>query len=258
VSKWFGSAEHLLRHLGVEKPGDIDLEAIAQYCQATVRYRQLDSCVARIVGSGSRAIISVNKGDILERRRFSIGHELGHWMHDRGNVGYACTASNLSARDWESADKEARANRFGAELLMPAYLFRSLADRKPMTLKSASELADVFKTSLTASARRLIDLGSFPAMLVCHGKLGRVWFTRGRDVPDFLYPRRDLHQDTEAFSILYGSSRPPSRPTPVTADLWIDHRAGGRYSLIEHSARTWEYVLSMLWWKDERMIVDLS
>ncbi len=70
-------AEALLRSLGVTRPADIDLEAIAWSVGAKVRDAVLESCEARIIGYHDRAIITVQQGGDPRRRRFSIGHELG-------------------------------------------------------------------------------------------------------------------------------------------------------------------------------------
>ena len=78
------AAEELLQDLGVTEPDEIDLEAIAFYAGARVRYRALDGCEARIVGTNDQAIISVGLHSPRRRQRFSIAHELGHWHHHRG------------------------------------------------------------------------------------------------------------------------------------------------------------------------------
>lgn len=77
-------AERLLIELGIEAPREIDLEAIAWDAGAEVRFASLDSCEARIIGYGNRAIITVEESSIPTRKRFSIGHELGHWKYHRG------------------------------------------------------------------------------------------------------------------------------------------------------------------------------
>ena len=35
---------------------------------------------------GSRAIISIDIGKSPQRRRFSLGHEIGHWIYHRGQL----------------------------------------------------------------------------------------------------------------------------------------------------------------------------
>ena len=70
--------------LGIADPRHIDLEAIAFDQGALIRSGVLDGCEARIVGYGSRAIITVDDRKPLTRRRFSTAHELGHWHYHRG------------------------------------------------------------------------------------------------------------------------------------------------------------------------------
>ena len=53
-------AERILKSLGIETPGEIDLEAIAWTRGAVVDYRPLDRCEATIVGSKRKAVIAVN------------------------------------------------------------------------------------------------------------------------------------------------------------------------------------------------------
>ena len=77
------SPEQVLAKLGISEPGDLDIEAIAYYCGATILYESLTGCEATILGNGKKAIITVNQDGHPGRRRFSAGHELGHWMIDR-------------------------------------------------------------------------------------------------------------------------------------------------------------------------------
>ena len=54
-------AERLLQEVGVTDPNEIDLEAIAFYLGARVRYRKLEGCEARIIGRNDAAIITIGK-----------------------------------------------------------------------------------------------------------------------------------------------------------------------------------------------------
>ena len=51
-------AELLLQEYGVSQPEHIDLEAIAYDQGATIKYRHMDSCEARIIGHGATAVIT--------------------------------------------------------------------------------------------------------------------------------------------------------------------------------------------------------
>ena len=66
-------AERILKSLGIEAPGEIDLEAIAWTRGAVVDYRPLDRCEATIVGSKRKVVIAVNSRSPPERRRELLG-----------------------------------------------------------------------------------------------------------------------------------------------------------------------------------------
>src|SRR4051812_25410028 len=104
MSKRFLKAKDLLDELGITEPGEIDLDAIAQYVGATVTRERLVGAEARIVGLDDQAVITVNKDSLPTRQRFSIGHELGHWMNDRGRIDMSCGADNQE-RFYTGTDK---------------------------------------------------------------------------------------------------------------------------------------------------------
>jgi Zn-dependent peptidase ImmA (M78 family) len=250
------SPTRLLRDLGIREPHEIDIEAIAQDRGATITYEPLQGCEARILGNGDRAIITVNSLSPLGRRRFSAGHELGHWMRDRGRVGFSCT-EQVMIGEWGSVNTERGANEYAADLLMPAEMFAKESRNKPITFATARELSDTFVTSLTATAIRLIRHGSFPAMLVYLEGGRRRWFIRGDDVPEALWPLDSPRLATTAADLLRG--RGEDRPTAIQADGWIDHPRSKWYEVVDHSIRISSTgILSLLWWKDERQLLDLD
>ncbi len=67
------AAEEILDKLGVSEPKDLDVNAIAYYCGATIVYERLTGCEATIAGYGDRAIITVNSEAHPGRKRFSAG-----------------------------------------------------------------------------------------------------------------------------------------------------------------------------------------
>src|SRR5689334_19860990 len=116
------SPASLLDELGVMAPSEINIEAIAQYCGATVVYQRLEGCEARILGYGNKAIITVDERVNRGRQRFSAAHELGHWMCDRGSVEFSCSDAALSS-GWDRNGPEQRANRYAADLILPVEMF---------------------------------------------------------------------------------------------------------------------------------------
>ena len=248
----FRAPDKILLDLGIEAPEEIDIEVIAHYCGAIVVYEPLAGCEAYILGHGDRAIITINSSSNRGRQRFSIGHELGHWARDRGTIGLACDKRKmLPQRRFD--DREHMANVYATDLLLPASLFVPRARGKEMTLDTVRQLADVFQMSLTSTAIRLVQLGSFPATLVYTEHDGCKWsvksdglFFRVHDAPG---------QDTVAHDLLHGRTV-SGAPTDVPAEEWIEGRRAGRYSVCEHSTKVGEGVLTLLWWKNERIFTD--
>ena len=152
----------LLSDLGITEPHDIDIEAIAESVGATVVYERLRGCEARIIGTATRAIITVKADAPRPRQRFSIGHELGHWMHDRGRIAFACEHADI-ASPWDALlDPEARANRYAANLLLPAKMFKTECAAAPIEFATVRRLtsgdrsvdwAGAFQTSGASSYR---------------------------------------------------------------------------------------------------------
>lgn len=253
----YKSPEKLLDELGISEPDEIEIEVIAEYCGATVVYKPLKGCEGRILGYGDSAIITVNNASLRERQRFSAGHELGHWMCDRGNIALSCT-ENMFNSDWFQDSREARANRYAADILLPKAMFSKKAQNREITFKTVQELSRIFSTSLTATAIRLVELGSFPAMIVCNDIKNRRWFTRGPDVPEKLWPYKNLDKESMAYDLLIGNYS-NQNPTNMPADVWIDHRDAHQYVIREHSIKiSSDLVLTLLWWKDESQLLAIS
>jgi hypothetical protein len=250
------SADKIIKELGISEPSDIDIEAIAQYCSATVVYEKLTGCEARIVGNADRAIITVNSESRRGRQRFSAAHELGHWMRDRNRVGFSCTNA-LFRSQWGSLNPERGANEYAADLLMPQSIFGRYSYASPVTMDAVRKLAMQFDTSLAATAIRLVQYGSFPAMVIFLEQGVRKWFVAGPDVPRALWPRETPSGNTVAGEILRGGNQSP-KPESVKADGWMMHSRSEWYEVIEDSVKFRDgSILSLLWWKDEKQIVDL-
>ena len=248
----------LLHDLGIAEPSDIRIEAIAEYCGATILCERLRGSAARILGLGDRAFITVDSESHRARQRFSAGHELGHWMMDRGKMADFICAERVFATEWGEDNPERRANRYATDLLLPKFMFESRARNKEIIFDTVRELARDFQVSLTATAIRLVELGSYPAMIVCNEPGRRQWFIRGSDVPDVLWPRDTPGAYTSAHDLLRGSIKPEG-PVNVQADGWINHPQARSYTLREDSIRMGdELLLSLIWWRDERQLLVIN
>jgi Zn-dependent peptidase ImmA (M78 family) len=257
MAKRFLKAKDLLDELGITEPSEIDLEAIAQYAGATVTRQKMIGAEARIVGLNDQAIITINEDSLPTRQRFSIGHELGHWMYDRGQIDMSC-GTDKQERFYTGTDKESLANEFASELLLPSGMFTPRLAKRPPTLEVIRELRDGFRASFTATARRVVDLGAHPAMVICSSLTKRVWFKASSELEGLLWPNDQTSNDTLAYELLKRSDYGEATDE-VDADAWINHENAGDYVLVESSVKvTPELAVSVLWWKDQSQIRDLD
>lgn len=252
--------EDLLRHLGVERPEEIDVEAIAHFCGATVVYEPLEGCEAQITGYRDKAVIRVNEASGAARRRFSAAHELGHWMLDRGRAFDALCTSRSFVAEWTADNPERRANRYAADLLLPAFLFRADVKEAPMTLDTTDSLARRYTTSITATAIRQVELGSYPALLACTESGKRKWSIGSRDVPyalkGALFDR--VRRGTVAHDLTAAPDSEEAAPAEVAADLWFDTPNASRHGVVESSRILGTHVLSLIWFRDERYLLEFE
>lgn len=96
------------------------------------------------------AIIAVNRGENARRQRFTLAHELGHLLLHPLTHHHRDTRYQPGTSLWEQ-----QANRFAAEILMPAQMVRL------MTYHSAvdtEQMARVFDVSPVAMAIRLREV----------------------------------------------------------------------------------------------------
>ena len=103
---------------------------------------------------------NVSRGKTAGRRRFSVGHELGHFYlpEHREMLLSGRAHCSQTERFSPSARTEAEADEFAARLLMPTPIFRK--EMKDVEVKELHRLADTFQTSLTATAHRMVEVTS--------------------------------------------------------------------------------------------------
>lgn len=177
----------LLQRYCIETP-DFDVEDIAYDLGIDVVIGGISSGDARIIRTDDgRGVIRLNKA-IIEpsRQRFSVAHELGHWeLHPNISQGYLCTGQNL--RDYGKSAEEAEANWFAATLLMPKFMLPPSMFRQDPSFASLAALAGEFRTSVTAAARRFVELSKQPIVLVASSGGIVTWTARSSSAKERCY-----------------------------------------------------------------------
>lgn len=103
-------------------------------------------------------------------KRFTVGHELGHYLLD-GHVHHLFGAGeqmHQSESGFMSLDPyEREADAFAAGLLMPKGLFKSAIQSAGQGLEAVEAMAVLCKTSLTATSIRYANVTDDPFAVVC-------------------------------------------------------------------------------------------
>lgn len=99
-------------------------------------------------------LITYNPMESPVRQRFTIAHELGHHA-----LGHGPRDRDMPADFTSGANdpKEVAANRFAADLLMPAQFVRAVVEVK--NIRSLRQLSQLFNVSTAAMGYRLRNLG---------------------------------------------------------------------------------------------------
>jgi len=161
-------ASQLLTHYGIVRP-PVPVEQIAVSCGIQIARSAADwSESGFLLRDAARTIIGINSRNSPKRQRFTIAHEVGHWLLHEGKPLIVDQSVMINKRDdvsSQAADtEEIEANQFAAELLMPLP-FVTAALNQQMSLGVASRdelitgLAREFEVSNDAMGWRLINLG---------------------------------------------------------------------------------------------------
>lgn len=137
----------------------------------------------------SEGAILVNGRSSYERRRFTVAHELGHFLISShrpvSEKGFYCTAADMvTAGDLADLNRrqEAEANRFAIALLAPLQLVRRYLNRSPDLIHVLAIAAEL-QISKEAAARRYIELHSESLAVIFCRDNQLIYYARGRDFP---------------------------------------------------------------------------
>ncbi|MDH5492271.1 MAG: ImmA/IrrE family metallo-endopeptidase [Myxococcales bacterium] len=241
-----GKARELLRRLRIRHEDEIEVELIAAELRLFVRSRAMTTAEGRLVCSRAGGFISVaDRAYRSHKWRFVVAHEIGHFLrHSQLNQLDLCKDVDLRAT---YRGREAEANDFAAELLMPEALFAKRCDVARPSLREVGELASAFRTSLTSAALRFVHFSDEPCAVV-HSTHGRVdWVAPTRDFLLFVPVGAKLTKTTYAGDLHAGRSVPDA-PNVLGGEAWSDMRGAEDVDLVEHSRKVAaSSVITLLW-----------
>jgi hypothetical protein len=218
-------AKSLLNKFGI-KSAPVDPYRIARDMDIEVTEDDCEGYTGMLLVVEGEALISV-KSNIREysKKRFTVAHEMGHFsIPDHVTPEkhfFRCTDKDLNTFD-RRGGKEAEANEFAAELLMPEDIFRKIIRLKDLSYDFLQDLTSEFNTSLTATGIRFTELSGDYVLIVSENSC-IVWFLKGDNFPFYVRGNGRLDKESIAIEFFEGNALPKSFEI-VPADAWLDDR----------------------------------
>ncbi len=201
-----------------------------------------------------RAIIYVRDRARPNRKRFSTGHELGHWHHHRGQ-SFVCRSDDIGRPlDERSRNAERMADVYSADLILPPYLIKpKLQAIGEVSLDAIVDLSQKFSASLAATGIRIMRMTREPLILISQDLAGTKWQWPSVTVGS-LRVRDDIDLRSSATVSLAGVNRVGAAKKEL-ASYWFDRRHIEQFDVRVQSVRTIEgEALTLLRILDPKMI----
>jgi Zn-dependent peptidase ImmA (M78 family) len=160
-------AARLLEKYDVRR-APVPVDEIAQAMGLDVRYSPTtDDVSGALIRNGKTAIIAVNSAQHENRQRFTIAHEIGHFLLHKRTQRHFDEDFRINFRNAVSSEATQRdeiaANQFAAALLMPERFLKTDLVRMDLDDRGAEDiirsLAVRYKVSKRAMELRLVNLG---------------------------------------------------------------------------------------------------
>lgn len=183
VDKYKNNSIELIKDFGLFK-APIDLDLLTKHLDIDVKYIDFNDDISGKIKYNhidDNVIISINKNEYLPRQRFSLAHEIAHYIYDidfENNSEIKDSETTLFRNDIVNPI-EKRANKYAEKLLMPKELFINEIDKIKNKLfptldnklgveriyKIIEEVSEKFQVSKPAAIMRLSSIGKISATM---------------------------------------------------------------------------------------------
>ncbi|BAS67849.1 ImmA/IrrE family metallo-endopeptidase [Bathymodiolus septemdierum thioautotrophic gill symbiont] len=152
-----------------------------------IDYRPLGNLEGALVANEykTEGVILINnskEAGTKERQRFTLGHEIGHFMIPRHGHKMSCSISDMSTTN-KDEKIEIEANDFASKILMPDQLFckGSLFDNP--SIENIKKLAVIYGVSFAACSNKYITNHHEPLAMVFYKNKKFRYFKKSKDFP---------------------------------------------------------------------------
>lgn len=228
----------------LDLPQCVDLQELARVLRLGVFEVRTDSFDGALLCSRNRLSgrILVNAAMREEgRKRFTIAHEIGHFIIHRDRQ-ISCLPSDIARWEDTRANPERQADSFASELLLPSVeVLKKIGDQWP-SFQLVISLAEFFGASLTATARKYCELVPQECAAVWSVDGIIKWMHPASRFRHWITTGSELSSGTVARQILDGGTFPAGMQE-VPAQAWISS------FYLPDGASVWEESRSMPFYK---------
>ena len=148
-------ATNLIQDINCVAP-PVPVEAIAKKLGIELRYAPYnDGDLAGMLIWRPKPIIAINSAHHKNRQRFTIAHEIGHYLLHADDGVHIDERMDILKRDATSSlaidRREIEANQFAAELLMPRSMLMRKLSQNPLDIEDDQELIQLAKEYLVSA-----------------------------------------------------------------------------------------------------------
>jgi hypothetical protein len=181
-------------------------------------------------------------------RKFSIAHELGHFIlkHPAPSTAELCMPHIPRSRGKAGRSPEAEANAFASELLMPEALLVERCNVAMVDLAVPRAIADEYGVSILASTIRFTELTRACCAAVFSADREVKWFVPSATFTRYI-PRGKPVDPLSLAADFFAKGSIVDAPQLVRADAWLNTELD--VDLVEHAICSPPHgtVLSLLW-----------
>ena len=197
-----------------------------------------------------RLCIFINGNDSVERRRFTICHEIGHKVLNLPSEHADTSALDYSKRPWN----EILCDVFAAELMLPYNRFKPSADLSDISFAALDGLAVRFEASVTSTGSRFAAVSDLPCAFVL-SQAGIVRYASRSKALREINGWINLGTQVPAGSCASFAHRQRlGEPKEIAADLWFTGWRRGGF-LLEQGRHLpkWDQCLTLIWSDDDEV-----
>lgn len=244
-------AREFMRGLDLSRIRD-DLSVYVDKVNARVRTEEMDEGESgyTLTKRDGSSTITVNDRERMERRRFSICHEIGHLVLGLGSNHEAIPPWSYAKRH----ENEVWCDMFAAELLMPYDNLKAAVDGEEPSFQLVERLRDQYRTSFPATASRVAALSDYPCAFVTMD--AKVLRYAARSVPlkrlnAWIAPRTPIPPGSVVHGVVASGER-EGGPATVDQDVWFADWPKG-YDLTEIARHYPEYdqAFALVWFEED-------